>query len=654
MSKDRPEEKRDLFTDKAELESVYDLSMARARALEHAQKNFGKTVKGKHFPLIWDVEKAAFNEDDDCFDIVLSCHPEEGEYLRKGEWVYHVSPKGDLLPGTPLLRSSLRLKEEPDEGRRLSPLLLGGVAAVVLVLALGAAVLAGGLFRKPAATPGSTPTPTVETTPAAGAVSTSTPRPAVTATDTPTRPVVPAITPTPTVPKPLELAYDDGAMGSRRAEDPGKVAAVRFTPPSAMQVQRLRFYTQGEMKAVRVHILDTGFNSMLSREVVPVPGWFDVDVSDSGFTVSGDFMVGMQWLSDSANGPYLGVDNRAPFNDRSVSGTLGQRYGEVPIASDYMIRVELAPPPVPTPTPTPRPTPAPTATPTRTPPTPTPTPAPPTPTPTPPPAPVVLADPYRDEANQFSLRYPQGWEKLPVAGAAVAFVSPRPDFLASGQQFSTNINVVVESADAASLDGYLSSASQAMKQALVNYQEVSRRQVTLDTAPAYLLESTFDQGGFSLHILQAILLKGSKAYMVTGTTHASTWAQYRDLLEASLRSFQFLAPGATGLTGFYRGTITNLTAGQTAPFDLQLEESGSVMRLLSGYARAYPPLVGEGPLEGQASGTQLRFSGRFSYAGIQFAVSFEGNVSADGRTLAGTYAIAATGEVGTWQVTRTP
>ncbi len=516
MSKDRPEEKRDLFTDTGELKGVYDLSMARARALEHAQKSFGKTVKGKHIPLIWDVEKAAFNEDDDCFDIVLSCHPEEGEYLRKGEWVYHVSPKGQLLPGTPLLRSSLRLKEE---ARKLSPLLLAALAAVVLLVVVAAVAFAGGMLSGWGVDPAPTATPTV----AAVALPTATARP----TSTP----VPASTRLP----------------------------ATASPPTAAQPP------------------------------TPVP------------------------------------PTATPF---------------IQVGPGFV--------PFPTPTPTPRPTPVPTATPTRAPATPTPPSA----------VPVVLAsDAYVDQANQFSLRYPQGWQKLSATGAAAAFMVPQPDAISATQQFNTNINVIIDTTSAATLDDYVSASSAAMKQVLTNYQEVSRRQVTLGGVPAYLLESTFDQGGFSLHILQAVLLKGNNAYIVTGTTHISTWGQYKDLLEASLRSFRLIAaptptPAPASLTGFWRGTITNITSGQTAPFDLQLQESGAVTIALSGYGRVSPPLVGEGPIRGQRAGNQVVFDTTYSYLGFAFIGSFEGTLSPDRRNLSGTYRVSPTGEVGTWQVTR--
>ncbi|MBI2919077.1 MAG: hypothetical protein HYY01_13965 [Chloroflexi bacterium] len=139
-------DKRDLFEPTGELKGGYDMGMARAYALDHAKKTIGESVgKAKERrPLIWDIQESRFDEDAECFEIVLATHPEGVYTQQKGVWVYHVRSMGGLMPGTPLLRQSLEYTLPPRRRRRrwAWALLLLGIAVLFVVL--------GGLAEKAA------------------------------------------------------------------------------------------------------------------------------------------------------------------------------------------------------------------------------------------------------------------------------------------------------------------------------------------------------------------------------------------------------------------------------------------------------------------------------------------------------------------------
>jgi hypothetical protein len=142
------------------------------------------------------------------------------------------------------------------------------------------------------------------------------------------------------------LHYDDGSADFGFVAGPGVLGAVRFSVSSRMQVLKLKFYVWGEMKYVRVHVLDTNQNSIYSRRVMPSSGWFEVNISGNNVFVSGDFYVGWQWISESPNGPWLGVDNDPPYNKRSYLGSEGNLFHKGSgnpneQKEDYMIRVEV-------------------------------------------------------------------------------------------------------------------------------------------------------------------------------------------------------------------------------------------------------------------------------------------------------------------------
>jgi len=147
------------------------------------------------------------------------------------------------------------------------------------------------------------------------------------------------------VPSEQELSYDDGGVDFGFVCGLNCVAAVKFSVHSQVQVLKLRYYIFGEIIRFRVHVLDSGFNSIYSKDVTPSltsPHWFEVDVSDADIRVSGDFFVGLEWISTRSEsgqtGPWLGVDTTPPHHKRSYLGRLGHP-GSPKEGEDYMIRV---------------------------------------------------------------------------------------------------------------------------------------------------------------------------------------------------------------------------------------------------------------------------------------------------------------------------
>lgn len=83
----------------------YDLAKARAWVLDHAQKNLPARYPWLHgLELAWEVTSARFMEEQDAYEVV-ACYPEGAEVQAKGEWLYHVDVKGQLMPGTPVLKA---------------------------------------------------------------------------------------------------------------------------------------------------------------------------------------------------------------------------------------------------------------------------------------------------------------------------------------------------------------------------------------------------------------------------------------------------------------------------------------------------------------------------------------------------------------------
>ncbi|MBI2919259.1 MAG: hypothetical protein HYY01_14895 [Chloroflexi bacterium] len=140
---ERPEDKKDLFDATGSLKGGYDVADARANALAHAKQTVGEYVgegKGRR-PLLWNVDKASWDEDADCFCIVLSAYPDGAEIRQKGVWEYHARHDGTLLPGTPILRQTMRytLPSAPRRGGHMWLAVGGGVGFLAVIAVLLAA-----------------------------------------------------------------------------------------------------------------------------------------------------------------------------------------------------------------------------------------------------------------------------------------------------------------------------------------------------------------------------------------------------------------------------------------------------------------------------------------------------------------------------------
>jgi hypothetical protein len=154
-------------------------------------------------------------------------------------------------------------------------------------------------------------------------------------------------------PDTLEIAYDDGvADGSTSWSGCATTCmfAVRFTPGASGVLKTVRYYIYSDPAAVKIHIMDenkadlvTPFSSTSSGV-----GWFDVDVSSLGVSITSgvDFYLALEWISIPY--PSLGVDSSSP-NSRSygvVNGvwTLYKIY-VYPVGNilvDFMIRAVIA------------------------------------------------------------------------------------------------------------------------------------------------------------------------------------------------------------------------------------------------------------------------------------------------------------------------
>ena len=98
--------KEDQFDEYGQLAGGFEAGLAREKALEHAQnvlENETSFLAG--LPLIWEIVSARFDEEEDCYKVMLFCHPKDVHVDAKAKFEYHIDAMGNLYPGTPILHS---------------------------------------------------------------------------------------------------------------------------------------------------------------------------------------------------------------------------------------------------------------------------------------------------------------------------------------------------------------------------------------------------------------------------------------------------------------------------------------------------------------------------------------------------------------------
>ena len=100
------EDKFDKYDEMGQLAGGYDVNLAREAALRHAREQLLQEEEWIAEPnLTWEVESAKFDEDEDCYKVVLLCYPKGIEVESKAQLEYHIDATGNLYAGTPILRS---------------------------------------------------------------------------------------------------------------------------------------------------------------------------------------------------------------------------------------------------------------------------------------------------------------------------------------------------------------------------------------------------------------------------------------------------------------------------------------------------------------------------------------------------------------------
>ena len=162
----------------------------------------------------------------------------------------------------------------------------------------------------------------------------------------------------------------------------------------------------------------------------------------------------------------------------------------------------------------------------------------PTPTPTPAPTPVSGFLTYTDEANGFSISYPEDWELVPEEmWEDVLLMLWAP---VACEEFITDFSITTEGLPyPLSVQSYSEGAERHLR-SLEGYTSISEEELTVDGKAAIKHVFTFIMEGETFKVMQVYLVENKTAWVLSFGTVPACWSQYEVIFDNMAGSFQLL------------------------------------------------------------------------------------------------------------------
>lgn len=149
-----------------------------------------------------------------------------------------------------------------------------------------------------------------------------------------------------------------------------------------------------------------------------------------------------------------------------------------------------------------------------------------------------LGDRYTSEEAGFSIEYPNGWSAQKVTdqpGVLVALFQRQ----SARDGFAENVNVLLEELPPnVTLEQYTAANVANLDRAFQNLEVLEEEDRTIGEHPGHWIHYDADQQGRTLSFLQAWLVDGERAFVLSYTGEGDEFDEYRPDAEAIFQSFR--------------------------------------------------------------------------------------------------------------------
>ncbi len=150
----------------------------------------------------------------------------------------------------------------------------------------------------------------------------------------------------------------------------------------------------------------------------------------------------------------------------------------------------------------------------------------------------ALTSDYDSPLYGIRIAYPQDWTKQEgLLGTVVSFLSPtkREPYIA---QENVSIRVDDLSTQPMTLNEFTQLAISQLQQVITDYHIIDSGETALADRPAYEVVFTGKQGQYTLKWRLAWAVENNKAYIITYTATESNYANYQEIVDQMIDSFE--------------------------------------------------------------------------------------------------------------------
>ncbi len=154
------------------------------------------------------------------------------------------------------------------------------------------------------------------------------------------------------------------------------------------------------------------------------------------------------------------------------------------------------------------------------------------------PAQTLVATPYTDSVYNFSIQYPEGWERDTDDNVTAIYTPEETD---ESDRAMVNINSATFTEDLTQdlFDEVIIQSKLALSE-FTGLEYIIDKSNNKNNTFGHIFEHITTQDGVDIHSLQLIFMKDGQTFVITGGTQEDSWLKLKNTIEAMFDTFTIL------------------------------------------------------------------------------------------------------------------
>lgn len=148
---------------------------------------------------------------------------------------------------------------------------------------------------------------------------------------------------------------------------------------------------------------------------------------------------------------------------------------------------------------------------------------------------------YNNSSEKYSITYPDHWQQEEYKNEGYSFIVFKSPLSDENDNFSENMNIVVENAKGYKVNEYLKSAFDIIQSSntLKDFKILEQGDVKINKRNGKYIVYTHTYDNFSLKVKAYVACNGKKCFVLTGTATHDTYEGYKLFFDKIASSFKY-------------------------------------------------------------------------------------------------------------------